>query len=160
MNIIKSIIGSCVIFLLLTNCDQTNYHFKAEKDFDNAIWKYSDTTNFSVTIEDTLALYNLGLRLNHTKEYLSQNIYLKIHTRFPDGKRYSQRINIDLADKAGKWYGKCSGGDCEVDAYIQKGAFFNQIGEYTFTVEQFTRTEALKNVNDLTFYIEDTEEKR
>jgi gliding motility-associated lipoprotein GldH len=160
MNIIKSVIGICVIILLLTNCEQTNYHFKAETDFENATWKYSDTTDFKVNINDTLKRYNLGLSINHSSEYLNQNIYLKIHTKFPDGQRFSQRVNIDLADKAGKWYGKCSGGDCEVDAYIQKDAFFNQAGEYTFTVEQFTRSENLENINSLTFYIEDTGKSR
>lgn len=156
MNILKLIISSCVIILLLTNCDKTNYLFKAETAFENSTWKYADTINFSVTIEDTLKRYNLGLDLNHATDYLNQNIYLKIHTKFPNGQRFSQRVNIDLADKTGKWYGKCSGGDCNLEAYIQKDAFFNQIGTYTFTIEQFTRNEALENINNLTFYIEDT----
>jgi|AntRauTorckE5430_2_1112549.scaffolds.fasta_scaffold00925_12 gliding motility-associated lipoprotein GldH len=160
MNTIKLIISSCVIILLLSSCDQTDYHFKAETDYENAIWKYSDTTDFKVTIDDTLKRYNLGLKINHSTEYLNQNIYLTIHTKFPNGQRFSQRVNIDLADKAGKWYGKCSGGDCEVDAYIQKDAFFNQAGKYVFTVEQFTRSENLENINSLIFYIENTGKSR
>lgn len=156
MNSIKLIISICVIILLLTSCDKTNYHFKAETDFENATWKYADTTDFKVTIDDTLKRYNIGLNLNHSAEYLNQNIYLKIYTKFPNGQRFSQQVNIDLADKAGKWYGKCSGGDCTVETYIQKDAFFNQTGTYTFTIEQFTRNEALENINNLTFYLEDT----
>jgi gliding motility-associated lipoprotein GldH len=156
MNSIKTILGVGVILLLLGSCDNTNYHFKAKIDFDNATWKYSDTTDFEVMINDTLKRYNIGLNINHSKDYLHQNIYLRIHTKFPDGKRFSQRVNIDLADKSGKWYGKSSGNSWKVETYIQKDAFFNQIGKYTFTIEQFTRNEHLENINNLTFYLEDT----
>ena len=160
MNSIKTIFGIGVIILLFASCDSTNYHFKENLDFDNATWKYSDTTDFKVMIDDTLKRYNIGLNLNHSKDYLHQNIYLRIHTKFPDGKRFSQRVNIDLADKSGKWYGKCSGSSCKVEAYIQQDAFFNQVGEYTFTVEQFTRNENLENINNLMFYLEDTGKNR
>lgn len=158
--IIRIFAVSFLLVILLTNCDNKNYFFKSEKAFDKATWSQIDTLDFKVTIEDTMALYNLGLDIEHDKAYLTQNIYLKIHTKFPDGNRYSQQVNIDFADKAGKWYGDCSGNICSVEVDIQKGAFFNQIGDYVFTVEQFTRNENLADIHSLQFHIEDTKIKR
>ncbi len=161
MNIYKTIIGIslCNIFLL-TSCDTKDYQYQSIYEFDDAMWRQADSIDFKVTIEDTMALYNLGFVIEHNEDYPNQNIYLKIHTKFPDGKHYSQQLNIDFADKTGKWYGDCSGNNCSVEVDIQKGAFFNQIGEYTFTVEQFTRLETLSGVNNLEFHIEDTKTKR
>ncbi|MFK7949868.1 MAG: gliding motility lipoprotein GldH [Saprospiraceae bacterium] len=160
MNIKSSIevVSFAFLFIIiLTSCgDNKSYIANETNEFENAIWNEGDTLTFKADISDMTKRYNLGMTLKHNKDYTYQNVYLMIHTTFPDGKRFSKQVNIDIADKTGKWYSDCSGNTCKVEIDIQKEAIFNQAGEYTFTVEQFTRDKQLGNIQSLAFYIEDT----
>jgi len=151
------IVSSVIVF---QSCNDRNYIFSGQNVFTEGIWNEQDSASFDVNITDTMQLYNLGLMLNHSKNYPAQNIYLKINTTFPDGQYFSQQVNIDFANKAGKWFGDCSGDNCEVEAFIQQGAYFNQSGNYRFTIKQFTREVNLENINSLEFFVEDTEQQR
>lgn len=160
MNIksVVTVVSFALLFtIILTSCgDNKSYIVKETNEFENTIWNKADTLTFKANIADTTKRYNLGMTLKHSKDYTYQNIYLMIHTTFPDGNRFSKQVNIDIADKTGKWYSDCSGSSCEVAIDIQREAIFNQAGEYTFTVEQYTRDEALGNIQSLAFHIENT----
>lgn len=158
----NTVVSFSILFLiLLTSCgDNKTYIIKEVKEFNRSSWNQTDSLDFKANITDTTKRYNLGMTLTHDKDYMYQNIYLMIHTKFPDGKRYSKQINIDIADQTGKWHSNCSGNTCEVEIYIQREAIFNQAGEYIFTVEQFTRNEQLENIQSLAFHIEDTGKSR
>lgn len=161
MNKVWSILSVSVLMLIiLTACENRNFIFEGESVFEKEIWNEMDSASFEVNIQDTMQLYNLGLVLEHSKNYPAQNLYLKINTTFPNGQYFSQQVNIDFANKAGKWFGDCSGNFCEVEAYIQQGAYFNQSGKYRFTIQQFTRDVDLKDIKSLQFFVEDTQEKR
>jgi gliding motility-associated lipoprotein GldH len=159
MNQLKYLVFALMTLLFLA-CEQRDMYFEDTKTFEAATWAATDTASFVVEITDTTALYDLGLRLSHGTTYPAQNIYLNINTEFPDGQYFSKQVSIDFADKAGKWYGNCSGEWCALEVKIQTAAFFNQIGKYRFTVEQFTRTEQLSPVQSMQFFIENTPKKR
>ena len=153
---------SFVIFglIILSSCESRNFIFKEHHVFEKAIWNEKDSASFEVNITDTMQLYNLGLMIEHSKNYPAQNLYLKINTAFPDGQYFSQQVNIDFASKAGKWFGDCSSDFCEVEAYIQKRAYFNQSGIYKFTIKQFTRDVDLQNIKSVQFFVEDAKQTR
>ena len=154
---IISVLGFLFTFLFFVHCgDSKIYLLNETTEFEGLIWKQSDSLSYQVNITDTSKRYNLGMTINHNTEYTYQNIYLMIHTTFPDGNRFSKQVNIDIADKSGKWYSECSGNNCKVDIEIQREAIFNQVGKYVFTIEQFTRDEQLNNIGSLAFYIENT----
>lgn len=160
-SLIEVVSFALLFAIILTSCgDNKSYIINETNEFENRMWAESDTLDFKVNITDTTTRYNLGMTLKHNKDYTYQNVYLMIHTKFPDGKRFSKQVNIDIADKTGKWYSDCSGSTCKVEITIQREAIFNQAGEYTFTVEQFTRDEQLGNIQSLAFHIEDTGKSR
>lgn len=143
--------------IMLSSCGENkSYVINEINEFQNNSWSQVDTLTFNAIIADTTKRYNLSMHLKHNKNYTYQNIYLMIHTTFPDGKRFSKQVNVDIADRTGKWYSDCSGTTCEVGIDIQREAYFNQSGEYIFTIEQFTRDESLGNIQSLAFRIEDT----
>ncbi len=149
-----------LVSIILLSCENRNFIFNENYVFEQAIWNEKDSASFEVDIADTMKLYNLGLMVEHSKNYPAQNVYLMINTTFPDGQYFSQKVNIDFANKAGKWFGDCSGDFCEVEAYIQQGAYFNQPGNYKFTIKQFTRDVDLENIKSVQFFVEDTGEMR
>jgi len=123
-------------------------------------WAYQDTLHYEFEIADTSQIYNLFLDLEHSTDFATQNLYVKLYTGFPNGQRPAQRLSIDMADKTGAWLGNCSGEKCRLNIPIQSNAYFDQMGTYSFTVEQFMRVDSLSEVLSAAFRIEVAEERR
>ena len=137
-----------------------NYVFDQTETIDENGWSYLDTLDFQVNILDTLKMYDLFLSINHSTEFSNQNLYINIFTQFPDKNRLKKRVSIDLANKAGQWYGNCNSEDCEYLVPIQQNTYFNQTGIYTFTIEQFTRTNPLPGINKVGLKVLDLGQSR
>ncbi len=128
---------------------------KESQTVRDGIWTYADSLQFQASIEDTSRLYDISLLVQHDKSYTYQNLYLKIHTRFPKGRVFAQPLSLELADKTGRWLGKCPGKTCRMEIPIQQNAFFDEKGAYTFTLEQFMRVDSLPGIHSLGLHIQD-----
>ena len=137
-----SVLCSLFSVLLITSCSDKNYISNQSESIMDGAWKYEDTKDYTFDIADTSKVYNVYLALNHAEDYAYQNLYLKIHTLFPSGKKLEQQVSFELADKYGKWYGDC-GSNCELLVGLQKGAYFNETGKHTITLEQFMRKDPI-----------------
>lgn len=146
---------SMVALFFCIGCGE-NFYYQKKYTLDEQQWTYADSLQFEMTIPDTSITYNLYLEIEHGTDYSKQNLYTKIHTTFPDGKRLSEQISIELADKTGKWNGNCSRDVCTARIFLQEGAVFNQIGDYTFTLEQFMRINPLPSIKSISFMLEKT----
>lgn len=137
-----------------------DYLFREEKNITAGQWAYRDTLDFRFSVADTTQLYNLFADFEYVDTFPTQNIYLKLHTRFPDGKRTSRIRSFDLFDTEGNAAGKCSGHTCKARILLQDKAYFNLPGEYTITLEQFTRLDPLPGMNMAGFAVEKTGKER
>ena len=135
-------------------------HYRKEYPIPESGWTYGDSLSFSFPIQDTLALYDLILSIEHRPDYPYQNLYTQIHTLFPSGKRLSQVLSLELMDKAGYWQGRCRGEQCTLRIPIQESAYFNEIGTHSFTVEQYMRQDSLPGISGIGLEIREREEKR
>ncbi|MEM0993225.1 MAG: gliding motility lipoprotein GldH [Bacteroidota bacterium] len=133
---------------------QPNYLYQEEKIIANSIWTYDDAVSFTFQIDDTEAQYNLYLDIRHSTQFPFQNLYTMIQTTYPSGRTVDSRISIDMANKLGEWYGKCSQEDCLLRVNLQQGAFFKEAGAHQITFEQYTRKDSLAGVNVLGFAVE------
>ena len=140
-------------------CDET-YLLSDTKGIPNAQWSYSDTLDFKVPINDTTQLYNLYIQFAYADTFPYQNIYLKLSTKFPDGKRVSRVRAFDLFDIQGNPSGNCSGKTCQARIMLQDNLYFNQIGDYIITLEQFTRSNSLPGLISVGIMMEKVEKKR
>ncbi len=122
------------------------YLTEEEKDITNGLWAYTDTLNFRFTVSDTSEIYGIYLDFEYADTFSSQNIYVNLHTVFPDGKRLSKQKSFDFFDDQGKPLGKCSGGKCRLRAVLQERTIFNQPGEYVIGLEQYTRSNPLPGI--------------
>jgi len=145
--------------LFLFGCGP-NYIFDEGHVIENAEWTYQDTLNCKVDIQDSLKIYNLLLDIEHSTEFSNQNMYVMIHTLFPTGERLSERVSLEIASKAGVWFGDCDSEWCNFTIPIQQGAYFNATGKYVFTIEQFMRVNPLPGIKSIGLKIEDTGQQR
>lgn len=141
--------------LFLTACG-SGYVYHSKKDIPDSIWSYADSIDFKVTIQDTNAIYNLFLILEHASDYSYQNLYTKIKTQFPEGERLDELVSLELAEKNLGWLGDCNSKTCKLKIPIQQGAFFSQPGDYIFSFHQFMRKDSITGIKSLSFAIEDT----
>ncbi len=148
------IYGSTLLFTLSLFACQSNVHFEKSYAFEQAIWSHADTLDFTFEIADTTQLFDIALDVEHATDFPMQNLYVQFYTQFPSGLRLSKLVSLELADKAGVWFGSCNADDCRVRIPLQNGAFFNETGSYTITVEQYTRQADLRGVQSLGLAIE------
>ena len=148
----KSILYLLLLLLGLSSC-QPNYVLNEEQVILEDHWTYDEIKSFDLNISNLEDIYDLNLIITHNKEYSYENIYMKIHTHFPSIEKKSEQITIQLADKKGQWLGKCKGEECMIKVYLLEGFKFPEVGDYTFSFEQFTRDESLKGIKKLTLQV-------
>ena len=152
-----------LLFLLiipfLSSCGP-NYLYEEDHEIDSTGWTYENILNFSFDIQDTLAVYNLFLEIEHSTDYAKQNLYTRISTTFPSGKKLEKILSLELADKSGFWLGDCGGKNCELRLPIQEGAFFNETGTYAIALEQYMRESPVQGIQEIGFKLEKTGDRR
>ncbi len=136
-----------IFFLIFVSCKDTDYIYQQKKSVSYKGWVYADSLQFNFDIKDTSKIYSLLMDIKHTTEFPYQNIYLNISTSFPSGKFLQQKLSSELADKTGKWYGKCSGKECIAPINLQGKAKFNELGKHKITIAQFSRDSALLGIS-------------
>ena len=136
-----------LFIVLLSSCTDKPIYSES-KSFSDA-WHFADSVHFDLPAPDTIEAYAMVLNVSHTTDYPFQNIYFRISTAFPSGRRVSTLLNIDLADKSGAWYGDCRGKNCNLQAPIRENFYFSESGAYKITMEQFTRVDPLTGLTRL-----------
>ena len=149
----------CLGLSLFTACGP-DLLYQEERLIPTEQWTYSDSLVYAFEIEDTLAIYNLYLDVQHQPDYPYQNMYIRIHTTFPGGERLQEVLNIDMAEPSGNWYGDCGRSGCSLRVNLQEGAYFNVAGPYRITIEQFMRQNPLPGLTSLTLALETTGNQR
>lgn len=130
--------------------------FKEKQVFESGSWAFQDSVQFTVDISDTLKTYDLLVEFDHGADYAYQNCYFYVSTTLPSGQWLGKRINIDMADKAGKWYGDCNRQKCKLVINLQSNAFFNQLGDHQFVFKQFMRDDPLADIRAVGFQMVET----
>jgi gliding motility-associated lipoprotein GldH len=156
----KLSILSIFLFSLVFLACEKDYLVDKKNNIANEKWTYRDSLNFDFEIKDTLKIYNLYLEIEHGESYPFQNLYVMTHTKFPNGIRAAQRLNVDLAEKTGKWQGEKSGNKWTHRVDLQQGAYFSQSGKYCLTLAQFMRHDSLPELNSVRFIVEETAQNR
>lgn len=156
---LRNFLLSTPLFLLLAACGP-GYSIEGEIAMDEQGWFYQDSLVATFNIEDTSAIYNLHLLLDHKTSFPFQNFYVRIHTTFPSGERLTEQVSLEIAGKAGNWLGDCNSSECSLRIPLQEGAYFNQAGDYQITVEQFSRRDPLPGLQRVAFALEETGETR
>ncbi|HKK78928.1 MAG TPA: gliding motility lipoprotein GldH [Phaeodactylibacter sp.] len=159
MQLARLVFPTAILLLALSACGP-NYVYEKSYKIEDGAWAYADTLPFQFEIEDTNTIYNLWLEVDHSTDFGNQNLYTQIHTQFPSGQRLTELLSLELANKAGQWFGDCNSESCTLRIPIQQGAYFDQAGPYQITLEQYMRRNPVEGVGAITFRLEATGEQR
>lgn len=117
-------------------------------------WNYNFHPSFSVYIKDTTATYSIFVTVRNSNEYAFSNIWLLISSGKEGEKPKTQRVELPLADKEGRWLGSGMDGIYDHRIPIQEHARFNRAGAYDFSFEQNMRTNPLPHIMSVGLRIE------
>ena len=115
----------------------------AQWDFPGEQWVTGDDKVMTITAPDSTQAYLMDVRVDHSEKYQYQNLYIRLLTTFPSGKKISSVTSLELANPDGTWAGDCSGKTCSVTLPLQRGFTFPELGEYQLTVEPFMRMDTI-----------------
>ena len=127
-----------IIINACSNNTYENYH-----SFNNSQWNTDSIVEFRYTIIDTTKKYDLTLKVRHTVDYNFQNLFIFLEEKTKD------TVEINLANKNGKWLGNGIGDVREFTYFIEKEREFHRKGEYKIAFEQAMRYGSEQKIVDL-----------
>jgi gliding motility-associated lipoprotein GldH len=136
------------ILLILAGCQPVAV-FDDNKTLDGSVWKSDRIIRFDVDLEDTVSIHKFYLSLRHETSYRYANLFLFIHTTYPDGKEANDTVECILADPSGKWLGKGITNIRDYQVLLRRGLRFPQKGNYIFELEQAMREPELTGIIDI-----------
>ena len=141
------------IAFVIQSCDSKRF-FEENKSVDNSTWNVNNRIEFKVNIRDINSRYNFYFNIRNKEDYPFSNLYLFLHTTFPNGRITCDTIEGQLADNDGKWRGSGITGIKFNRILFQKGVHLPVTGEYLFEVEQGMRVRDLKGIYDIGLRLE------
>ena len=153
---LSNILFLASLCLLLSACGP-KVIVEESKVIDSTGWAYDNELTFSFDITDTTSVYDIWVEMEHDVDFPYQNFYSNIRTEFPDGKEQVQLLSFEIAEKSGRWFGKCNDESCHIEIPLQVGARFDQIGDYLIGFEQYSRKDSLWGIKDFTFKLTESE---
>ena len=141
------------ILIFFAGCDSKKF-YDENAVIEKGNWNNKEIKKFEVNITDTVSAYTFFLNIRNDGDYPYSNLYLFLHTSFPDGKKAVDTVECQLADYDGKWRGQGIGSLKFNRFEFQRGVHFRHAGKYTFELEQAMRVADLKGIRDVGIRIE------
>ncbi len=136
------------IALMLASCS-TNALYDESVVIPDAKWDNENIPYFNVTVDDTLTDYAFYMSIRHLENYRYSNLYVFMHTEFPNGNVTHDTIECVLAAPDGRWMGKSSGNMHYAKVLLNPSLRFPLKGDYHFELEQAMREKELKGITDI-----------
>ena len=144
----RNIILVVVIGILMTSCS-TNALYDESVVIPEARWDNENIPYFNVTVDDTLTDYAFYMSIRHLENYRYSNLYVFMHTEFPNGNVTHDTIECVLAAPDGRWMGKSSGNMRYAKVLLNPSLRVPLKGDYHFELEQAMREKELKGITDI-----------
>ncbi len=115
-------------------------------------WQRDSVCNFCFHIDDTSAVYQLRMHINHRETYPYQNIWLFVS----DSSRHEMpqdTLLFYLANDRGEWLGRGKNGIIEMSMLYQEERLFPDTGYYTISIAHGMRDTALRGIENVGFEV-------
>ena len=144
----KKFIYIVLAIILLVSCGN-------DKLYDDSVvipdakWDNEFMPSFDVNVDDTLVDYAFYLNIRHLDSYRYSNLFIFMHTEFPNGNVTHDTIECTFAYPDGRWMGKGSGTMRSAKIMLNPALRFPLKGNYHFEIEQAMREKELKGIADV-----------
>ena len=144
----KKLLIAITVAILLASCGNDKLYNESivipEARWDNDMMPF-----FDVTVNDTLTDYAFYLNIRHLESYRYSNLFVFMHTTFPNGNVTHDTIECTLAMPDGRWMGKGSGTMRSAKILLNPALRFPLRGDYHFEIEQAMREKVLNGIADI-----------
>jgi gliding motility-associated lipoprotein GldH len=141
-----------LVILMLAACDSGSlYDETLVVDEDG--WHANDIKNFEFEIRDTISPLNLWINFRTTTDYPYSNLFIFLHSKYPDGFVAKDTLQFLLTKPNGEWEGENSGTIVENRFLVSRGQF-ERSGIYQFQIEHAMRDSILPEILDVGFKVE------
>lgn len=141
-----------VIVLVLSAC-KNDVIFTSTHVMPNSKWTYADSLVFDFEIKDTSKVYALDLNVTHQDTFPYENLYIKVHSKYPNGIQKSDILSLEFADGSGQWMGKSSGSGYLAPIAFQPKAIFKIPGLYHMAIYQNSRKDTVGGIEKIELVI-------
>ncbi len=128
-----------IVLLLFSACNKNTVYSKYESLPEDKGWPKDQKINFEVDITDIQSPHNVFINVRNADSYPYRNLFLFLHTKYPDGKTVTDTLECTLANEKGEWLGKGAGDLWDNNIPFKLNAKFPMAGKYVFTFEQAMR---------------------
>ncbi|WP_449534505.1 gliding motility lipoprotein GldH [Gelidibacter sp.] len=147
--------------ILVFSCDSKQI-FDEYKSVPNQ-WNKDSLISFTVTPPDSTNLYNLFINIRNTNAYKFNNLFLIAEMNFPNGKTITDTLEYQMAKPNGELMGEGFTDIKENKLWYKEGVRFDEIGDYSITIQHAMRNNGevngvdnLQGITDVGFRIEPT----
>ena len=144
----KKLVYIVLVTVLLASCSNDNLYNESVV-IPDAKWDMNNIPFFDVTVSDTLSDYAFYLNIRHLENYRYSNLYVFLHTEFPNGNITHDTIECTFARPDGSWMSKGSGTIRSAKILLNPALRFPLSGIYHFEIEQAMRDEVLNGITDI-----------
>ena len=144
----KRLFFAIAVIIMLASCD-SNTLYDESVVIPEAKWDNENIPYFNVIVNDTLTDYAFYLNIRHLENYRYSNLFVFMHTTFPNGNITHDTIECILAMPDGQWMGKGSGNMRSANVLLNPALRFPLSGEYHFEIEQAMREKELRGITDI-----------
>lgn len=144
---------SFAIALICTACNKNVYYSEIQTIPDEK-WGIKSPLTFTVDITDSMQYFDMYMHVRNTTDFQTQNFYVFMNTKYPDGHSEQDTLGFILCDKFGKWTGKGQGRVKDNKFLFQPNVRFPFNGTYTFTVTQGMREDEVTGISDFGISLE------
>lgn len=149
----KKLLIAIAVAILLASCGN-NKLYDESVVIPDAKWDMENMPYFDVAVDDTLTDYAFYLNIRHLENYRYSNLFVFLHTEFPNGNVTHDTIECTFALPDGRWMGKGSGTIRSAKILLNPALRFPLKGNYHFEIEQAMREEVLKGITDIGISVE------
>lgn len=143
--------GLFVLLIVLCYSCEKQYTFSYLQAIPESGWTYDNILKYDFEIEDTDALYDLYLEIKYNTSFSFQNIYVNVYTGISEDKMNKTQLSLDFSNNLGIWKGDCNAKECTYLLPLQKSIYFEKTGKQFFWIEQYSRTENVKDIQSVRF---------
>lgn len=126
--LLSNLIGACS-----SGTVYTEYH-----SFSQQGWHADSVIDYTFSIDDTTATYDIIVNVRHQENYPYQNMWLFVE---------NDTIEFYLADNYGNWLGNGKNGLIEMPVLCEHNYTFPHSGSYTWSLQHGMRADWLKGIN-------------
>lgn len=148
-----SLVAFVIPLFLAVSCSNSDTYSEF-RDISAKGWNRYDTLSFSTSLTDAKS-YNISLLSRNRADYPYQNVWFFVSCVQDSTTLFSDTVQIELADKMGKWYGSGWGSLFELTTPYKSGIRFPRSKKpYIIRIVQGMRDYDLKGMESVGIHIQ------